>query len=101
MKLTFHLNGNTVHIICEQSLWTPLLYVYCQFLNSLIAAIYISNHLPWGAPPIVGVGLDSCLMVQQHYVSLYSHELHLPLWTAYKLTRQVRITRATGTCTCV
>ncbi len=38
----------------------------------------------------IGPKLDSCLTVQEHYVSLYSHRLHLPLWTAYKLTRQVR-----------
>ncbi len=65
--------------------------MYCQCLNPLIAAMYIDGHLPWGVPLTLGVELDSCLMVQQHYVSLYSHALHLPLWTAYKLTRQVRV----------
>ncbi|XP_064385696.1 venom phosphodiesterase 2-like [Halichondria panicea] len=72
-------------------------------ISDATAAIYISNHLPWGAPPTVGVGLDSCLMVQQHYVSLYSHELHLPLWTAYKLTRQQvqDFTTSPFTTTCV
>ena len=49
---------------------------------------YQNLHLPWGVPN-GGEGSSSCLLTQQDYVTLYSNTLRIPLWSAFKLTRQV------------
>ena len=50
-------------------------------------------HLPWGVP-IGGEGSSSCLLTQQDYVTLYSNALHIPLWTAFKLSKSVRLLKS-------
>ena len=52
------------------------------------ATEYQQLHLPWGVPS-GGEGSSSCLLTQQDYITLYSNALHIPLWTAFKLTRTV------------
>jgi DNA/RNA endonuclease G (NUC1) len=59
------------------------------FLYSILVTEYQQLHLPWGVPS-GGEGSSSCLLTQQDYITLYSNALHIPLWTAFKLTRTVR-----------
>jgi len=66
-----------------------LLSAYCYGLS--IAELYKSTHLPWGTPSLVGLSPDACLLAQDNYVSLYSNQFQLPLWTAYKLTQEVSL----------
>ena len=62
-----------------------------ELINQLILSLvkeYQNLHLPWGVPS-GGEGSSSCLLTQQDYVTLYSNALHIPLWTAFKLTNKV------------
>lgn len=48
------------------------------------------QHLPWGVPN-GGEGSNSCLLTHPDYITLYSNTLHIPLWSAYKLTKEVSL----------
>ena len=43
------------------------------------------SHLPWGVPT-GGEGSSACLLTQPDYITLYSNTLHIPLWSAFRLT---------------
>ena len=49
---------------------------------------YQQLHLPWGVPR-GGEGSSACLLTQPDYITLYSNTLHIPLWSAFKLTNKV------------
>ena len=62
----------------------------CMYIPALRLSVAKSQmlHLPWGIPS-GGEGSGSCLLTQQDYITLYSNTLHIPLWTAFKLTKRV------------
>ena len=55
-----------------------------------VATKYQQQHLPWGVPT-GGEGSNACLLTQPEYITLYSSTLHIPLWSAYKLTKEVSL----------
>ncbi|XP_071997620.1 ectonucleotide pyrophosphatase/phosphodiesterase family member 3 isoform X2 [Engystomops pustulosus] len=48
-----------------------------------------ANNLPYGRPRNVIIESKYCILHHEGYVSAYSHDLFMPLWSAYTLDRQV------------
>ncbi|XP_057875905.1 ectonucleotide pyrophosphatase/phosphodiesterase family member 3 [Melospiza georgiana] len=46
-----------------------------------------SSHLPYGRPRVLQKEKDYCLLSHHQYVSGYSNDLRMPLWTAYTVNK--------------
>ena len=58
-------------------------------LNEGDWSAYMQRHLPLGVPLIDLQGSSTCQLVHQNFISGYSKTYKMPLWTAYKLEKQV------------
>uniref|UniRef100_A0A8C5JM18 Ectonucleotide pyrophosphatase/phosphodiesterase 3 n=1 Tax=Junco hyemalis TaxID=40217 RepID=A0A8C5JM18_JUNHY len=48
-----------------------------------------SSHLPYGRPRVLQKEKDYCLLSHHQYVSGYSNDIRMPLWTAYTVNKPV------------
>uniref|UniRef100_A0A8C5JIQ7 Ectonucleotide pyrophosphatase/phosphodiesterase 3 n=1 Tax=Junco hyemalis TaxID=40217 RepID=A0A8C5JIQ7_JUNHY len=46
-----------------------------------------SSHLPYGRPRVLQKEKDYCLLSHHQYVSGYSNDIRMPLWTAYTVNK--------------
>ena len=51
----------------------------------------VTRYLPYGAPQLNMPDATVCQLTQQDYITGYSHQLAMPLWSAYVVNPQVRI----------
>ena len=86
--LTNQMRGYISRKTIVSSLVSNCTVVLYNHFHHLPVSQYQAVHLPWGVPR-GGEGSSSCLLTQPHYITLYSSALHIPLWTAYKLTSSV------------
>lgn len=49
-----------------------------------------SYNLPYGRPQVLQKENIYCLLPHHQYVSGYSHDIWMPLWTAYTVAKPVR-----------
>ncbi|NXN09963.1 ENPP3 phosphodiesterase, partial [Indicator maculatus] len=65
----------------------------CDSKNAPIIIVSIpvteahSYHLPYGRPRLLQQGKTYCLLSHHQYVSGYSYDILMPLWTAYTLNK--------------
>lgn len=64
------------------------------WLNKKDQAASVSKHLPWGLPKNKAEGFAFRPLVQRDYVTGYSTDLAIPLWTAHLLTKKTLDARA-------
>ena len=68
-----------LHLILLQ----PIVYLLC------IAALNYQSYHIYGGMPQGGGGSGSCVLTNKDSVDKYSTTLHIPLWSAYRLNRDV------------
>uniref|UniRef100_A0A4W3I119 Venom phosphodiesterase 2-like n=1 Tax=Callorhinchus milii TaxID=7868 RepID=A0A4W3I119_CALMI len=50
-----------------------------------------AQHVPYGRPRVLQDGSKYCLLHQHMYISGYSHDILMPLWTAYTINQMVKV----------
>ena len=76
-----------------QNLTTTPISILDGQLNLGIDAVNqsVSDHLALGVPRVDYLGADLCQLVQKDYIMGYSHTHHMPLWSAARISKNVRI----------
>uniref|UniRef100_UPI00398E8D02 venom phosphodiesterase 2-like isoform X2 n=1 Tax=Pristiophorus japonicus TaxID=55135 RepID=UPI00398E8D02 len=61
----------------------------CEELNLPLHEAEVANdlHLPYGRPRVLQENIMWCLLHQHLYVSGYSHNIQMPLWSAYTVIK--------------
>ncbi|NXJ78984.1 ENPP3 phosphodiesterase, partial [Trogon melanurus] len=84
---------------CPVSSLTPVDELGCTcmhvrasgILKSSLSSVFFlkanSNHLPYGRPKVLQKNNVYCLLSHHQYVSGYSYDIRMPLWTAYTLNK--------------
>ena len=80
-----------LNLTSEQSKVTPTL-MYIIVITTLLYTIAVLNYQSYhiyGGVPQGGGGGGSCVLTNKGSVNKYSTTLHIPLWIAYRLNRNV------------
>uniref|UniRef100_A0A674I5U0 Ectonucleotide pyrophosphatase/phosphodiesterase 3 n=1 Tax=Terrapene triunguis TaxID=2587831 RepID=A0A674I5U0_9SAUR len=81
---------------CPFTTSTPLDELGCTLQNS-VTIVYIlvkkaeTYNLPYGRPRVLQKQNTYCLLHHHQYVSGYSHNIWMPLWSAYTVNKTVEI----------
>ena len=57
--------------------------------------VSLARHLPLGTPALDTPNDSACLLTQTDYVTGFSYSHLMPLWSAFTVTHQVRMTSST------
>ncbi|XP_007897424.1 venom phosphodiesterase 2 isoform X1 [Callorhinchus milii] len=57
-----------------------------------------AQHVPYGRPRVLQDGSKYCLLHQHMYISGYSHDILMPLWTAYTINQMDKPTANLSNC---
>ena len=64
-------------------------------LTSEAIDVSLTRHLPLGTPALDSPDVNACLLTQTDYVTGFSYSHLMPLWSAFTVTHQVRMTSST------
>ena len=81
--MQLNLTAQQSEYYCSSACVSSILYL------CIIVVIYYQSYHIIGGMPQGGGGSGSCLLTDQHKISKYSTALHIPLWAAYRLDRNV------------
>jgi hypothetical protein len=51
----------------------------------------VGDHLALGVPQMDFMEADVCQLIQKDYIMGYSHQHHMPLWSAARLSKNVTV----------
>ena len=72
---------------CEVSKRKEKAYDELLVLTEDEKAEAIEMHLPWGVPDDPSDATNEHLLYQEHFIINYDDDLRVPLWVAYRLSR--------------